>query len=107
MIRMKTLLVAFLLAIVSLQAAFAAAGDFASVTAKLEQTDTRAALDLADAVDADAEGLKVSAAIEELSDYVIAFLPIPRVTAIPTPSDPTASAFASIRLPGTEPPPRG
>ena len=107
MIKMKTLLVTFLLAIVSLQAAFAAVGDFATTTAKLEQTHTRAAANLAEAVDVDTDAMKASAAIEELSDYVIAFLAIPRAIAIPTPSDPTASAFASICLPGTEPPPRG
>lgn len=107
MIIMKTLLVAFLLAIVSLQAAFAAAGDFATATTKLEQTYARTVTDLPEEVAVDTDTLKTSAAIEELSDYVIAFLSIPRVITIPTPSDPTALAFASIHLPGTEPPPRG
>ena len=104
---MKTLLVVFLLAIVSLQAAFAGVGDLTTATAKLGQTHARAAADLADAVDVDTDTLKASAAIEELSDYVIAFLAIPRAIALPTPSDPAASEFASIYLPATEPPPRG
>ena len=107
MIIMKTLLVAFLLAIVSLQAAFAAAGDFAAATAKLEQTQARTAAPAPDTVELDTDVMKTSAAIEELSDYVIAFLAIPRAIALPAPSNPAASAFASIHLPGTEPPPRG
>ena len=104
---MKNLLVAFLLVIVSLQAAFAAAGDFATATAKLEQAHSPAVPDLIDEVALDADALKASAAIEELSDYVLAGLAIPRAVLIPTPTDPTALAFASIHLPGIKPPPRG
>ena len=104
---MKNLFVAVLLAIVSLQAAFAAAGDFATATIKLEQAYTTALPDPVEVAELDTDALKASAAIEELSDYVLAALAIPRAVVIPTPTDPTALAFASIHLPRIEPPPRG
>lgn len=104
---MKSLLVALLLAIVSLQAAFAAVGDYATATAKHEQTISRAVTCQADEIAIDTDALKASAAIEELSDYVIAFLAVPHAVSIPLPPDPSASAFASIHLPGSKPPPRG
>ena len=104
---MKNLLVAFLLAIVSLQAAFAAVGDFATVTAKLEQAYSPSTPNLTEEAERDTDALKASAAIEELSDYVLAALAIPRAVVIPTPTDPTSLTFASIHLPGIKPPPRG
>lgn len=101
---MKLLLVAFLLAIVSLQAAAVAVGDYATATIQMQH---KAAADIAEEAEADAEALKASATIEELSDYLPAVLPVPRVTIAPFPSHPAELVFRSIYLPRIKPPPRG
>jgi hypothetical protein len=104
---MKNLLIAFLLAIVSLQAAAVAVSDYGIAKVKLEQVYAFAANDLADDAETDEDALKASAAIEELSDYLPAVLPIPRATVTPFPSHPAELVLTSIHLPGTKPPPRG
>ena len=106
---MKNLLIAFLLAVVSLQAAAVAVSDYGIAKVKLEQVYAFAANDLADdsETDDDADALKASAAIEELSDYLPAVLPIRRATVTPFPSHPAELVLTSIHLPGIKPPPRG
>lgn len=104
---MKNLLIAFLLAIVSLQAAAVAVSDYGIAKVKLEQVYAVAANDLADDTEVDPDALKASAAIEELSDYLPAVLPVTRATATPFPSHPAELVLTSIHLPGIKPPPRG
>lgn len=103
---MKLLLAALLLVIFSLQASHVAVGESVVASASLEHRQARAATD-PDAIDADAEALKVSSATEELSDYLPAAFPVlPAVFAAPR-SHPTAFIIVSADLPTIKPPPRG
>jgi hypothetical protein len=97
---MKLLLAAFLLVIFSLQASHVAVGESVAASVSLEHGQACAA-------DADAEALKVSSALEELSDYLPAVFPVlPAAFAAPR-SHPAAFIIVSADLPTTRPPPRG
>lgn len=98
---MKILLVAFLLVLISFQAAAVSIGEYTATTS----TASHERADSADLSD-DAEGLEVSAAIDELSDLLAAHLPIPHLVAVHFPSPAAELELASIALPGIRPPPR-
>lgn len=101
---MKNLLIALLLVIFSFQGATVAIGGDGAGVAYAQQA---AAVidDVADA-DADTDELNVSAAIEELSDYLPADLAFAQgLYPAPTRPEPTV-LFLSVLLPAAEPPPR-
>lgn len=106
---MRNFLIALLLAIVSLQATVVAVSDYGVATSHTQQLHAYGAAHLSEDVDLDVDDdkLKSSAAIEELSDYLPADLPVPRATRIAPPSRPAELALMSIYLPGSKPPPRG
>jgi hypothetical protein len=105
---MKNLLIAFLLAIFSLQAAAVAVGEMLPPAAKVEHHHAAAAADLAQQLDAVADEVEVSSpAIEALSDYLPAELSIPKYV-FNAPYCPVGDAVVrSIHLPKIQPPPRG
>ena len=76
---MKNLLLVFLVVIFSLQTAFAAAGDRVAASGEVVQV-TFLEADGADPADTDTDPLKVSAALEELSDYLPPDFTMPRNT---------------------------
>lgn len=99
---MKNLLIALLLVIFSFQGATVAIGGDGAGVAYAQQ----AAVVIDDAASAEADELNVSAAIEELSDYLPADLAFAQgLYPAPTRPEP-AVRFLSVLLPATEPPPR-
>lgn len=104
---MRNFLIALLLAIVSLQATVVAVSDYRAATKHSQHMLAHASAHLSEDLDLDADKLKASAAIEELSDYLPADLPVPRAARIAPPSRPAELALRSIYLPGIKPPPRG
>lgn len=104
---MKNLLIAILLAIFTLQATVVAVGAHGQATAQVERLVAASGNDTLDhTLIADDDGRDVSAAIEELSDYLPAELFIPPGTFI-APFVPLAEpVLLTISLPNSTPPPR-
>ncbi len=103
---MKNLLIALLLTIFSLQATFVTLGHHVAATNQLEAAQTLAAMDVSDPLDLDADGLKLSNAIDELSDYLPANLSIAPAAFIAPLAPAPAPVLLSIVLPTNKPPPR-
>jgi hypothetical protein len=102
---MKNLLIAFLLAIFSVQGTVAAVGGDIAVPLQGQEKSASLTGLWSGAVD-DAEGLKVSPTLEELSDYVVFALPASKgryQTTVPA-SPPVF--LPSTDLPRIKPPPR-
>lgn len=103
---MKNLVIAFLLAIFSAQGAVAAMGS--DIVAPLQDHDKHGCSTgfwSGSAVD-DAEGLKVSPTIEELSDYVAFALPVSKVQHQVVVPASLPVLLLSTDLPRIKPPPR-
>lgn len=100
---MKSLLIALLLAIFSIQAAFVAVSEHVPVTTSVE---THANAQTSPASDAEADLLQASTAIEALSDYLPTALSFAGATFTAPTSRQSTQVLLSIDLPRITPPPR-